>query len=318
MWDNTGCRYRVRWSRPPLRCTMIISRSFRWHNRDRCNDLRGWMGLNMTQWSGHRWGGECEGMPSAPFFFVDMWSSSLEKEASIVLWFRVRDFGCKSKRGIQSIIRTSYSSLRNWFLVNLRTLHQESAIYAIMYLSRALVLSISCFKYTKSPTCRAGTSGCRSLGALDLALGRWFATRVWCWDDTMSLSENGSWSPVIWSRWVHISRADKPPCLRRELRLAVANANVNRDMGPPSGWTFNISAPSSSTTFSTTGLLLRVFSRPFSREMSNCPSVLRLKSATSPGAASIRILHVLPKGFSSAHRVPMASPKSGAVSLSHK
>ena len=81
----------------------------------------------------------------------------------------------------------------------------------------------------------------------------------------MSLSENGSWSPVIWSRWVHISRADRPPCLRRELRLAVANANVNRDMGPPSGWIFNISAPSSSTAFSATGSCW-VFFHNLSRE----------------------------------------------------
>ena len=61
-----------------------------------------------------------------------------------------------------------------------------------------------------------------------------------------------------------------------------------------------------------------VFFTPFSREMPNCPSVLWFKSATIPGAASIRILHVLPNSLSSAHRVPIASHKSSAVSLSYK
>ena len=88
MWDHTGCNYRIRWSRSPLCCTMITSRSFRWYNWDRCYDLQGWMGWRMTQWSrqGVRW---------------DMWRDAFRSVVFcgyVIIFIWERDVHCATVR----------------------------------------------------------------------------------------------------------------------------------------------------------------------------------------------------------------------------
>ena len=77
-------------------------------------------------------------------------------------------------------------------------------------------------------------------------------------------SEMGSCEFVNWSRWYHISRADRPLSRIRVFRFAVAIASVTGETAPPSGETRNSSSSSSARHFSATGFLVTFLTRPIS------------------------------------------------------
>ena len=70
-------------------------------------------------------------------------------------------------------------------------------------------------------------------GKLELELHAWLDPLTSNWHFSRVLSLGGICSPVIWSRCVHILRADNPSWQMRELSATVANARVNFNMGSP-------------------------------------------------------------------------------------
>ena len=217
--------------------------------------------------------------------------------------------------GIQSVVNTSYTFLRNWSLENLRTWHHPADVEASKYLSLALVLSQSCFTYMRSPTLREWACGASPRGALERELGSWLDSLTSSWHLIRVRSARGSCSPVIWSRCVHISREDKPSWWIRELRMAVAKARVNFEMGPPSGEILRISNPNSCTALSATGFLFLFLALPGSMNMPYFSKRSAHMADTRPGAGSTLMwVPRSPKFLMSAHNRRIASDSSSLVS----
>ena len=99
----------------------------------------------------------------------------------------------------------------------------------------------------------------------------------------------GSCELVNWSRWYHISRADRPLSRIRVFRFAVAIASVTGETVPPSGETRNSSSPSSAMHFSATGFLFTFFTWPISTVILCRRNSSSLDREENPGAGSTLI-----------------------------
>ena len=101
--------------------------------------------------------------------------------------------------------------------------HHSPSIDTTGYLLRALDLSLSEYRYTRSPTSSLYELAVFPFLCFDFSLDVWFSVRNVCWRRRFSLSEMGSCSRVNWLRWFHNSLADRPE-LNRNARIKFCNS----------------------------------------------------------------------------------------------
>ena len=131
-------------------------------------------------------------------------------------------------------------------------------------------------------------------GAFDFSLWGWLASSCSCCHRMMSWSCRGICWFENWSRWAHISLAERPCERMCTFRFAVTTASVKGVIGPPSGSCQSSSLPTSCTSLSATGFLLQFFALSISRVIPWCFSIWSSVSALNPVAGSGRTAAVDP------------------------
>ena len=162
-----------------------------------------------------------------------------------------------------------------------------------------------------SPTFTVSCTRTVGSGHLECSLNRWLLERCFCWSRILSKSSIGSCALVIWSRWNHISLADRPLDRSRLFSTDVETANEQEVTVSPRGSCRCNSASSSCMAFSATGLWFLFLILPTSTWIWYFHSNSLSLSAWNPGDGSTLTTARGPwDGVSSAHRHIIASRRS--------